>query len=364
MCLVFQRVMSRPTSLMRVWATPTSMPSMRVRSTPLIRASSWPRSNCGVGCRLPAAFDAGRAVRGGGGRPVSGRCVGTSLSATVVRCSSKRPVAFGDALLVGVVQVTSCCRTNKQSACHVPSRLRAISSRLARMRGWLSAASVWGSRSPAGWRARCACPVQPAEIADHVRQLDVHLGERLLHPLDAGAEAAHVIAPLAPIGPCDADLGWRMERIAEQAVGVQLQQPLALLHVALAPGQILRVAGVDQIDLESAGVEDLVQRHPIDAGRLHRDRRHAALLEPVGQPMQVGRETLEPAHRIGVAIRSDGDVVGAVATSMPAALGWTRPVRVRGLQSRASSLRCVRFNPTDCAAMRFSCRETTAARGR
>src|SRR2546423_9594429 len=45
---VFQRVMSTPTSLMTVWATPTSMPSIRVRSTPLMRDSSQPRSNCGA----------------------------------------------------------------------------------------------------------------------------------------------------------------------------------------------------------------------------------------------------------------------------------------------------------------------------
>src|SRR5205823_74407 len=35
-------------SLMTVWATPTSMPSIRVRSTPLIRCSSPPKSNGGA----------------------------------------------------------------------------------------------------------------------------------------------------------------------------------------------------------------------------------------------------------------------------------------------------------------------------
>jgi hypothetical protein len=57
-----------------------------------------------------------------------------------------------------------------------------------------------------------------------------------------------------------------MERVPEQAVGVELQQPLALLDVALAPGEILGVPRVHQIDLEATCVEDLVQRNPVDAG--------------------------------------------------------------------------------------------------
>ena len=45
---VFHRPMSSPTSLRSVWATITSMPSMRVRSTPVMRCSSLLRSNCGA----------------------------------------------------------------------------------------------------------------------------------------------------------------------------------------------------------------------------------------------------------------------------------------------------------------------------
>jgi len=44
---VFQRVMSRPTSEMIVCEVTTSMPSMLVRSAPLMRYSSSRRSNCG-----------------------------------------------------------------------------------------------------------------------------------------------------------------------------------------------------------------------------------------------------------------------------------------------------------------------------
>jgi len=41
-----------------------------------------------------------------------------------------------------------------------------------------------------------------------------------------------------------------------------------LLHVALAPGEILGVPGVHQVDLKAPRVEDFIQRNPVDAGRL------------------------------------------------------------------------------------------------
>jgi hypothetical protein len=40
-----------------------------------------------------------------------------------------------------------------------------------------------------------------------------------------------VVAALAPVGAGDANLGGGMKGIAQEAVSVQLQQPLALLHV-------------------------------------------------------------------------------------------------------------------------------------
>jgi hypothetical protein len=102
---------------------------------------------------------------------------------------------------------------------------------------------------------------------------------------------------------------------------VELQQPLALLDVALAPREILGVPRVHQINLKAPSVEDLVDRNPVDAGRLHRDRGHAALLQPVGQPMQVGGEALKATNRVGIPIRPDRDVVGAVADVDPGGVG-------------------------------------------
>ena len=67
------------------------------------------------------------------------------------------------------------------------------------------------------------------------------------------------------------------------------------------------MARVDQEDLEATGFEDFIQGDPVDAGRLHRDARHAASREPVGEPMKIGRETPEGTDRFRIALRWNCD---------------------------------------------------------
>jgi hypothetical protein len=45
-----------------------------------------------------------------------------------------------------------------------------------------------------------------AQIADDIRQLDVHLRQHLLHALDACADGLHMVASLAPVRAHDANL--------------------------------------------------------------------------------------------------------------------------------------------------------------
>src|SRR5208283_2328793 len=73
-------------------------------------------------------------------------------------------------------------------------------------------------------------------------------------------------------------------------------QPLGVADVGLASRHVLGVAGVDQHHLESALLKQLVGRYPIDAGGLHRDRSHAATLEPIGQLLQIAGAGPEGAH--------------------------------------------------------------------
>ena len=60
----------------------------------------------------------------------------------------------------------------------------------------------------------------PADIAQHVRQLDIHLRQGLLHALDVPPCRLHQIVALTPVRAHRADLLGRPERIAQQAVGV------------------------------------------------------------------------------------------------------------------------------------------------
>jgi hypothetical protein len=68
---------------------------------------------------------------------------------------------------------------------------------------------------------------------------------------------------------------------------------------------MLGIARIDHEDLEPALVEQFEDRDPVDPGRLHDHRPHAAFGEPIGQPVEVGRERAEAAHRLCRAIRPD-----------------------------------------------------------
>ena len=86
---------------------------------------------------------------------------------------------------------------------------------------------------------------------------------------------------------------------------MQALQPRGIADIRLAARDVLGVTGVDDHHLEAALIEDLVERDPVDAGRLHRHRLDPALLEPVGQAMQVGGEGPEGPHRLGIAAGTD-----------------------------------------------------------
>lgn len=68
---------------------------------------------------------------------------------------------------------------------------------------------------------------------------------------------------------------------------------------------------VHQKHLESALLQHVVQGHPIYAGRLHGDGFDTALLQPIGQPVQVGCEGLETSYglSLGIQMRGDGHVM-------------------------------------------------------
>ncbi len=146
-------------------------------------------------------------------------------------------------------------------------------------------------------------PRHPGDVAHHVVEQQVHLPQRLLHVPDAIGRLGDQALALTQIGPQRHQRLRRPEGPAQQAIAVQLLQPLAVQHVALAAGNVAHVTGIDQHHLQPAPLQDLVQRNPLDPGRLHRHRLDAELHQPVRQTMQVTAEAGELPHRLGRQIR-------------------------------------------------------------
>ena len=146
------------------------------------------------------------------------------------------------------------------------------------------------------------------EIADDVLELDVHLREGLVQVADAAAGGAHEAIAMAQDGAHGADLIHRTEAAAQQADGVEVLEPLAVLHVGLAPGQVFTVARIDQADLDAGGFEDLEERDPIYPGGFHGHGGDGAFLQPVAQGVEIFGEGGEGADGTRAGARRHGDV--------------------------------------------------------
>jgi hypothetical protein len=79
--------------------------------------------------------------------------------------------------------------------------------------------------------------------------------------------------------------------------------------------------------------------YPVHAGGFHGDGIDTAGLEPVGQDVEVDRETGELPHRFVVPVRRHGNIVGGAANAMPAALGWVIVRADRDLPGLRGTLR-------------------------
>ena len=75
---------------------------------------------------------------------------------------------------------------------------------------------------------------------------------------------------------------------AQQAAFEQLRQPLAVLHIRLAPGDLFEVLHIDQQHREAV-FQQIVERLPIDARALHGDMRNPERLQPIAQRQQIDR---------------------------------------------------------------------------
>jgi hypothetical protein len=158
-----------------------------------------------------------------------------------------------------------------------------------------------------------AWPVAPRDIGDDAGQLQVHLHQRLLLMLHGAGLGAQECMALARKGAQGHHAVARPEGASQEPVAVQLLQPLAIEHIALAAGDVLHVAGIDQEHLEAARAEQLEEGDPVHAGGLHGHGVHAAGPQPVGKQHEIGGEGAELAHRLVVAVGRHGHEVGAAA---------------------------------------------------
>ena len=172
-----------------------------------------------------------------------------------------------------------------------------------------NSASCSGAWLPATMARMMRMPGEPRDVGDHVVQLHVHLHERLLHVLNVRGGIVDQPLAMAQVRAQTHDAVAGTEAPAQQPVLVELLQPLRIVHIRLPTGDVLDVARVDQQHLEPARFENLKDRNPVHAGRLHRDRRDAHRREPIRQLVEIAAEGAEGADRSVVAIARHGDHV-------------------------------------------------------
>src|SRR6516164_2226254 len=132
--------------------------------------------------------------------------------------------------------------------------------------------------------------------------LQIHLIQRLLHVLEVDGGQLNQVVSMPPQRADGADFLVGAERTAQKTYGVQMLNPLAVFHVGLSARHVFQVLSVDQAGLDLPLFQDLKQRNPIHARRFHRHSADLALLQPVSQSLQVGREGSETANRLWVSI--------------------------------------------------------------
>ena len=152
-------------------------------------------------------------------------------------------------------------------------------------------------------------------------KLHVHLHERLLHVLNVGGGVIDQAFSMAQVRAQTDHAVAGTEAAPQQAVLVELLQPLRIGHVRLAAGDILDVTRIHQKHFEAVRFEDLEGRNPVHACRLHGDCLDADLLEPVSQLMEVAAEGPERSHRPFISVGRHGDHVKVAPISIPAASG-------------------------------------------
>jgi len=101
-------------------------------------------------------------------------------------------------------------------------------------------------------------PTHPANIAQDIVQLHIHLDQGLLHLLDAPSGIANVLDVQPPQGAHRVDFWWRQKTRTQESIGVQLPQPLTFLHVTFSSGHVLGAPRIHQIHFQTMSLQDIM----------------------------------------------------------------------------------------------------------
>ncbi len=88
-------------------------------------------------------------------------------------------------------------------------------------------------------------PCNPGNVADHVSQLHIHQMQGFLHMLDMRRTVADQVIPMTGVGSQGTHFFFGPKRASQQAIGVQLLDPLTVQNIRLAPRNVLQLPGVD-----------------------------------------------------------------------------------------------------------------------
>src|SRR5690606_6355252 len=112
-------------------------------------------------------------------------------------------------------------------------------------------------------------PRHTRDIADYIGELDIHLAQRLLHTVERLSLITNFIGALADYRSHGTEGVRRPEGTAQEPVAHQLPNPLTIEHVRFTARYLTGGARIDQVNIDSAGIQNLEQGNPVNPGRLH-----------------------------------------------------------------------------------------------
>ena len=131
------------------------------------------------------------------------------------------------------------------------------------------------------------------DIGDDEGEFEVHDLQSLVHMLNMLGAALDEGSAVAGVSSGGASVFIRVEGAAQEAEGMKLLDPLAILNIRFTTGDIFEMVSIDEFDIKAAVIEDFKNGDPIDAGRLHGHGIDAAFTQPVGQGVQINGEGFE-----------------------------------------------------------------------